>query len=142
MTDPQSATALSTDQQLFADHIDAAHINRSKQLWGEAERHFRAALVINPQNPHGRTFLAQMLYRQGQEQEAINLFKVVIQSNPNFPLCHSFLAELHLAKQRPKLAVPLFEKAVKLEPNAVKNYLGLGKSLRDIRLENESIRAN
>jgi tetratricopeptide (TPR) repeat protein len=141
MTNLQGTANLDDDQQLFADHINAAHINRKKQLWSEAERHFRAALVINPQNPHGRTFLAQMLYRQGQEHEAIDLFKVIIQSNPNFPLCHSFLAELHLAKQRPKLAVPLFEKAVKLAPNAFKNHLGLGKSLRDIRLENESIRA-
>jgi tetratricopeptide (TPR) repeat protein len=141
MIEPQGTSKLDDDQQLFADHIGAAHIKRKQQLWSEAERHFRAALAINPQNPHARTFLAQMLYRQGHDDEAIMLFRAVIQSYPTFPLCHSFLAELHQVKQRPKLAVPLFEKAVRLAPNVVKNHLGLGKSLRDIHLENEAVRA-
>ena len=80
-----------------------------------------------------------MLYRQGSDEEAVDLFEAVIIAAPDFPLCHRLLAELHLTKQRPKLALPLFEKALELAPDTTRNYLGLGKTLHQLRLNNEAI---
>ena len=49
----------------------------------EAERHFRAALEIQPRYPHANKNLANMLLEQGRKEEAATYYRAMVDSCPD-----------------------------------------------------------
>ncbi|HSR66753.1 MAG TPA: tetratricopeptide repeat protein [Acidobacteriota bacterium] len=83
---------------------------------GQANRHFRKAVQINPQAIQARTNLGANLNRLGRVDEAVQEFRAVLEIDPANATAHFNLGTIHLARRRYREAAPWLEKAYQLQP--------------------------
>ncbi len=95
--------------------------------WDEAERDFRAALALNPENPSILNYLGYSLVDRGfKYDEALGMIETAASLRPNSGAIIDSLAWVYYKLGRFEDAVSPMEKAVELEPNdpVVSDHLG------------------
>jgi Flp pilus assembly protein TadD len=91
-------------QELGAGRLDAA------------EREFRAALGLDPQNASARRELAEIYRRRGRLDDAVQELQLSLAARDS-AAAHTTLARIYLEQKKPELARAEVEKAVRLAPN-------------------------
>lgn len=95
--------------------------------WDNAERDFRAALALNPENPSVLNYLGYSLVDRGMKyDEALGMIETAAQMRPNNGAIIDSLAWVYHKLERHEDAVAPMERAAELEPNdpIISDHLG------------------
>lgn len=118
---PPAADA-STDPQV---HLRLGHaLVESGDLPG-AEQAFRRAVAMDPGTPSFRSMLAEVLNRQGKNEEAFPMLRQLAAEGSNDPHVHARLCQLLVQSRDLPGAKQAFRKATELDPTIAEAYGGL-----------------
>ncbi|MCK4892858.1 MAG: tetratricopeptide repeat protein [Calditrichia bacterium] len=78
-----------------------------------------------PDNPHFQIGKANILYRQGQEKEALRLWKMILVQNPDNLNLYSQIANAMIENRLWDEAVLTYQKAIESLPNATNFYMNI-----------------
>ncbi len=78
-----------------------------------------------PDNPHFQIGKANILYRQGQEKEALRLWKIILVQNPDNLNLYSQIANAMIENRLWDEAVLTYQKAIESLPNATNFYMNI-----------------
>jgi choline-sulfatase len=88
--------------------------------WGDADRHFRSVLSKQPENVIARKFLANVLRKQGKNEEAIALMQSALKSKLHQTETRLHLAEAYLDTKQYREALTQVSAILKEEPENVR----------------------
>ena len=108
-------------------------------FWKDSKTLFGHALDVNQRDWIDTAYLATEFERDGQLDEAINLYQQSIQINPYHGEVRYKLAGIMLQRRRYEEALEQFQKGVALEPNDFALNQGLGAVLQDMGRLDEAI---
>lgn len=97
----------------------------------EAEREFKRALTINPQQARANFFLGYVILQHGGSTrlaEAAQAFEKELQLNPEDFYANFFAGVVASSENRHEKAIEYLQKAVRSRPNSGEAYLFLGQS--------------
>ena len=97
--------------------------------YAEAERCFRSALRIEPDNLPVRNNLAVALHEQGHLAEAKNILQDVIAGMPDYAAAHFNLGRVHLEEDDLGSALACFEEVLRRNPADADTFAMLGTTL-------------
>ena len=122
--------ALALDETLGAAHSSLASVLSAYEWnWVEAEREFKRAIELNPENAmahmgYGTNFLSPM----GRVDEAITEIRRSLELDPISLIAQTTLGgTLHLARQT-DAAIAELQKAIELDPNFYFSYWSIGRA--------------
>ncbi len=135
------------------DHLAEAHTSLGMVLWAydwnwpAAEREYRRAIELNPNDAVAHQFYSIGLSSQGRFEESIAEAKHAIELDPLSPIIQANLARmLHFAR-RDEEAIGVLHKIVELEPNFFPGHQMLGmiaiaagrteEAVRELRIARE-----
>jgi Flp pilus assembly protein TadD len=104
-----------------------ALVNLGRPL--DAERAFREALRMAPDNPDVRLALGDLLNAQGRAEEALPIYRAQLERTPNTPEALRGIGLALYATGRGAEAIPVFEQVVTLRPNDPDPLVNLGNAL-------------
>ena len=93
-----------------------------------ALRHLEKAASLNPQLIDAEAYLASVLAKNRQYQEAIQAYSKVIEQSPNNVQALMGLGEVYIRLQQYNEAVAVLERAARLNPNDKELYYNLGQA--------------
>jgi tetratricopeptide (TPR) repeat protein len=106
-------------------------------LANQAIAEYKAALVDDPDSPDLHTALAELYFRTGQEQQAVEAAKAEVARDPNSLPANKLLGRIYLRAlgdsqggpqtQTLQLAIAEYTKIVQLEPDNIEDHLLLGQ---------------
>lgn len=96
--------------------LEAAEIEADESRWDEAVKAYRKALELDADMAAASTNLGNLLFRQGDVEQAEELYRTSIRSDPEQPQAYYNLGFLKLDGGRADLAIVFFQKALTLDP--------------------------
>jgi tetratricopeptide (TPR) repeat protein len=99
--------------------------NEKKAFDAEALKKLGEANTVKPYDPDLSILRAQLLYADGQKQEAEQLAKAVVEKHKNFPTMYDFLVELYLSENRVGDAEAVLKKKIENNPKQENHRLQL-----------------
>lgn len=122
--------ALTVCPRSAALHIDLASDLSLQSKDGEAVKHFRLALDIEPRHPLAHYNLALLLSKsEDKADEAIQHYRRALASNPSFTGAQINLGLLLQSEGRLDEAIRHFWQAVHIDPESVFGHFNLGEAL-------------
>ena len=112
-------------RKLLASGLDQ---HRSGRL-GEAERHYRAVLEIEPEHPDALHLLGAVALQRGDPQAAIDLIAAAIAGNDRVPAFHNNYGNSLVLGGRHSEAADAYRQAIRLDPNHYEATANLAKAL-------------
>ena len=97
----------------------------------EAERHYRAALLIDPNFTEARNDLGLLQERQGRHDEALQEFRRVVEIDPEFGEAYNNIGIVLRGRGRTDEAADAFRRAIKASPEFAGAYSNLALLLED-----------
>lgn len=116
--------ALALDETLADAHSSLA-FTRVHYLhdWTSAEKEFRRAIELEPNNPYGHFFYSNsFLSPTGRHEEAITEMKKAIELDPLSTRIQSFAGRMYIWAHRYDDALAQFQRANQLDPNFALNH--------------------
>jgi len=93
--------------------------------WPAAERLFRKATALNPNNQDAHEFLSSFLHAMGRLDEAEEENKIALQVDPLNAWLYDDRGWMLLSRRRPQEAAAYFRRAIELNPNFPAAHLSL-----------------
>ncbi len=122
--------ALELDPMLSEAHGAMAAIRAREYAWPDAERGFRRAIELNPNNALAHLELhARVLVVQGRFDEGLEEIDRALALDPLSPYVRTEAGEALLLAGRYAEAVEQFGKAIELDPSRNKPYNSMARSL-------------
>ncbi len=119
--------ALELDDKLAQAHASLGFVNyRFDWDWAAAEREFRRAIELEPNNAHGHHTYALYLASMGRNDEALSEMRRAQALDPLSVLARINLGLMFLEQRRHKEALTQFESTLELEPNSAYARLAIG----------------
>lgn len=91
--------------------------------------HFRESVRLNPEAPYAHYNLANLLYRQGHIDAAIEDYRKTLAADPQFALAYHNLGVIEAQRADYASAIQLFAQTVRLKPDYAEGWLHLGAAL-------------
>jgi len=104
----------------------------------EAEKEYKEALRIDPDNAEARNNFGTLLYRLKRFKEAKKEYKEAIQTNPDLAEAHSNLGRLFYESERFEKAEKEYRKAIRIQPDYAGIHNNLGILLIDLERYEEA----
>jgi tetratricopeptide (TPR) repeat protein len=118
--------ALKIDPNASGLHFELAEMLNSSSIPGakqEAEKEYKAALLVNPSDEKAECKLGDLAALQGDQKIAAEHYERALKLEPNDADALVGLAKSLMTMNQPEKALPLLEQAVTLEPtNAVAHF--------------------
>ena len=94
---------------------------------GEAERHYRAALRLDPRYVNAHVNLAAILMSEGRSDEALPHLLAAVKCQPDHPFAHTNLGSILAEQNRLPEAERRFKRAIEVNPedDVAHDYLGI-----------------
>jgi len=129
--------ALALDASLAEAHVSMALILFWFDWdWGSAEREFRQAFVLNPDDVRAHMFLAQMLAVTGRATEAEAEWRVSLELEPMSPLVNGIVGSGLYFARRYEAGLERCRRALEIDPDHLQSlWSGAGNALRIPLLE-------
>ncbi len=125
-----AARALELDPMLSEAHSAMASIRAREYAWADAERGFRRAIDLNPNNALAHLELgARVLVVQGRFDEGLQAVGLAIALDPLSPYVNTEAGEALLLARRYAEAVERFRKAIALDPSRTRPIAAMGRAL-------------
>ena len=121
--------ALEIDEGVAEAHTMLANV-KSQYDWDfpGAEKEYRRAIELNPNDALARVYYGQLLELIGRHQEAIVMTTRAVELDPLTPLIHANLVYRYLMARLFDKAIEEGRKAIADEPNFWMTHLGLGRA--------------
>jgi len=119
--------ALQFDPLLPEAHAVLGMYNHRRSAWSEAEKSFRRALEIDPDNVLARRWYGMALAEAGRSEDGVREVRRSLELDPLSPDAHSTLAEALLGAGRHDEAIASCQKALELDPNFPRAHWTLGR---------------
>jgi TolB-like protein/Tfp pilus assembly protein PilF len=125
-----AARAIELDPMLSEAHTAMASIRAREYAWAEAERGFRRAIELNPNNALAHLELgARVLVVQGRFEDGFAEVGRALTLDPLSPYAMTESGEALLLARRYAEAVERFRKAIALDPTRNRPYNSLARAL-------------
>jgi Flp pilus assembly protein TadD len=118
-----------TVPQSWAAHFLAGTYYKGQGRRDEAETHYRQVVAYNPGLAEGHTYLADLLYKKGDDEGALGEYRRAGELDSSNALVRMNLGFLYLRRDQPVLAEPQFRAALAHEPEDADMQFGLGSAL-------------
>jgi Tfp pilus assembly protein PilF len=113
--------ALAISPNVAGLHFELAEmLNSSSVADGpvEAEKEYRAALVVNPYDEKSECRLGDIFAQRGDSQEAYKRYSRALELQPNDPDANIGLAKVLMTMNQPEKAEALLKRAIELDPTS------------------------
>lgn len=107
----------------------------------EAERSYRLALDMAPDQPEALHLLGLLAYRVHRYDQAIDLITRAIEASPAHPLYRFNLGVVAQRAGKKEEAVAAYGQALKLNPKYVEAQINLGNTLKELNRLDEAVQA-
>ena len=125
-----AARALELDPMLSEAHSATASIRAREFAWQEAERGFRTAIDLNPNNALAHLELgAHVLVVQGRFDDGLKEVGQALALDPLSPYVNTEAGDALLLARRYEEAVERFRKAIALDPSRNRPYNSMARAL-------------
>jgi tetratricopeptide (TPR) repeat protein len=94
----------------------------------QAERLYRQAIKLEPDNPRHAATLAGFFRRNHRKPDAERLLHKAIKAHPDDPALLREMGELHTASRRFAKAIELLMRVIEMEPDSPEAHLALGRA--------------
>jgi tetratricopeptide (TPR) repeat protein len=122
--------ALELDSTLSESHTALAAIREREYGWQEAERIFRRAIELDPNNAAAHLKLGiELLFIQGRSEDGLGEIRKALALDPLSYITRDYLAVALLVMGRYEVAVEQARKATTLDPAQVTAYMSAGRAL-------------
>ena len=122
--------ALELDATLSEAHTALAGVREREYEWQEAERIFRRAIDLDPNNAAAHLELGiELLFIQGRNEDGLGEIRRALALDPLSFITHEYLAEALLVMGRYEEAGEQARKAIALDPTQVTGYMAAGRAL-------------
>ena len=126
--------ALAIDDTLAEAHAVLAGADQDLWQWDAAEREFRRALELDPNNVNAHHWYALFLDRLGRRDEGLAQVKRALEGDPLNLTFNTSLASAYAGARQYDLAVDQYKKTIEMDPNYASahdnlsnTYLNMGK---------------
>ena len=121
--------ALAIDPTLSEAHLALATIAQWYDYdWTTAEREFKQAIALKPNDPRPHDFYTWFLSPMGRHEEALAEAKLAHQLDPVSPETNIFLGSVLVFARQYDQAIPQLKSAIELDPNYWFGYYFLGRA--------------
>jgi TolB-like protein/DNA-binding winged helix-turn-helix (wHTH) protein/Tfp pilus assembly protein PilF len=122
--------ALELDATLSEAHTAVAGVRQREYAWQEAERVFRRAIELDPNNTAAHLRLGmQLLLIRGRSEEGLGEIRRALDLDPLSFITHEYFAQALLVMGRYQEAVEQARKATAVDPTQVTAYMSAGRAL-------------
>lgn len=104
----------------------------------DAERMYKRALEVEPNNPDALHLLGLIEHKRGRNDEALGLIERAIQAKPREPTFHTNLGQVLRSLNRPADAVAAQRRAIELDPRLAEAHSNLACALYDLKQFDEA----
>src|SRR5262249_13606694 len=122
--------ALLIDDSLAEAHAVLGGANQDSWEWDAAEREYRRALELDPNNSNTRHWYGQFLDRMGRFDEALAQYKHALVLDPLNLSLNMNLAGIYEDKGQYDQALDQFKKTLEIDPNYAPAHDNLSRSYR------------
>ena len=92
----------------------------------QAEKYYRQALAIDPDDPNANNFLGMLYHQTGNISAAMPLVERAIQAKPDFPNAHNNMGIILKVTGHYQAALDSFQKAINLQPDYAEAHANRG----------------
>lgn len=108
--------------------------------WAAAERSFRHAISLSPNDGWMRTRYAHLLSNTGRHREAEREAQEAVRLEPLSPMINTLAGQFHLHEERHDAAMRQLERALEIAPDFWIVHLNLGKTNERMRRYDQAMR--
>ena len=112
----EAEQALEIEPDLADNHAEVGNLHRLLGHLAESERAFRAAIALNPVDPHARILLTHVLRAQGCAGEAVDIIRPAVELDPGAAHLQAELGHLLDLTGDLAAAEQAFRRAIALAP--------------------------
>jgi eukaryotic-like serine/threonine-protein kinase len=124
--------ALAIDDSLAEAHAVLAGASQDLWEWDAADREFRRALELDPNNSNARHWYALFLERVGRFEEAIAQYKFALNLDPLNRTFNTSLAGIFADEREYDRALDQFKKTLDIDPNYASAHDNLSRLYREL----------
>jgi serine/threonine protein kinase/Tfp pilus assembly protein PilF len=124
--------ALAIDDTLAEAHAVLAGADQDLWEWDAAEREFRRALELDPNNGNAHHWYGLYLARVGRREEALTQIKRALEGDPFNLTFNTSLASAYGGAGQYDLALDQFRKTIEIDPNYASAHDNLADTYRDM----------
>lgn len=110
--------AAATNRDSVSAHAFAGQTAMEAERWGDAEKHFSAAIELQPADLASRHNVAESQRRRGLNEEALRSYESVLALDPDYAASHAGMGVALAAMERREEAVAAFRRSLSLAPGA------------------------
>jgi len=122
--------ALAIDDTLAEAHTAAASASEDLWDWAGAEREYKRALELNPNEGNAHHWYGLILFAVGRREEALAQFKRALENDPLNLTFNTNLAVSYGNMRRYDLALDQFKKTIDIDPNYASAHSNLSDTYR------------
>ena len=139
---PLVERAIEMDNSLAEAHCTLGLLKSWYELdWEGAEREFRQALNLEPNNLAALLWRSLLLSATGHDDESIASVRRALESEPLSPIANTYLAVAWMHAEHFDLAVRQLDQAIELDPHYYRPYMFLGRALSELDRDSDAIGA-
>jgi TolB-like protein/DNA-binding winged helix-turn-helix (wHTH) protein/Flp pilus assembly protein TadD len=121
--------ALEIDPTLGEAHTSLARIRFSHDRdWSGAERAFKRAIELNPNNAATHHWYGHYLIQVGRMDESLTVARRLVEIDPISPGMNAHLGWAYFYARQYDRAIDQYRKALELDPNRISAHAGLGRA--------------
>jgi TolB-like protein/Tfp pilus assembly protein PilF len=124
--------ALAIDDTLAEAHAVLAGADQDLWEWDAAEREYRRALELDPNNGNAHLWYSIYLDRLGRGQEALTQIKRALEGDPLNLTFNTNHAGFYTSMRQYEVSVDLFKKTIEIDPNYASAHDNLARTYRDM----------
>ena len=124
--------ALAIDNTLAEAHTAMASASQDLWDWAGAEREYKRALELNPNEGKARMWYGLYLSAVGRHEEALAQYKRALEADPLNLTYNTNLAAGYGNMRKYDLALDQFKKTIDIDPNYASAHDNLGQTYRDM----------
>jgi tetratricopeptide (TPR) repeat protein len=132
--------ALELDPTLGEAHASLAFILYEHDWdWSGAEREFKNAIELNPNNVNTHHLYSEYLTLMGRLEESLTVIQRLVELDPLSPAMHEHLGFAYIFARRYDQAIEENRKALELDPNYAAAHAALGRAYLHKGMHEEAI---
>jgi serine/threonine protein kinase/Tfp pilus assembly protein PilF len=124
--------ALAIDDSLAEAHAVLAGASQDLWEWDNAEREYRRALELDPNNTNARHWYGLFLSRMGRFEDAITQYERALDIDPLNLTFNMNLAGIYADKDQYDRALDQFKKTMEIDPNYASAHDNLSRIYREL----------
>ncbi len=120
--------ALEIDETSSEAHASLGVIKNSDLDWAGADKEFKRAIELNPNNAPAHHRYGHYLMQVGRMDESLTLARRAVEIDPVSSSMNEHLGWVYLYTRQYDRAIDQYRKILELDPNRIRAHIGLGRA--------------